>query len=151
MVIKFGEQVSNTDSILRPMLSKLRKVGQFFQGKYVAEDDTWKITNYFVEMARRKKAYANAGIKMSDDAVKQEAANIVRNTVPNYAYVGDVVKTARLLPIGNFMSFPSEMIRTTTNIGEQAIKEMKHSRATVGTVRASCSPSWSAPTRHSAS
>ena len=130
--IKFGEQVSNTDSILRPMLSKLRKVGQFFQGKYVAEDDTWKITNYFVEMARRKKAYANAGIKMSDDALKQEAANIVRNTVPNYAYVGDVVKTARLLPIGNFMSFPSEMIRTTTNIAELGLKEMRHSKPTRG-------------------
>ena len=130
--IKFGEQVSNTDSILRPMLSKLRKVGQFFQGKYVAEDDTWKITNYFVEMARRKKAYANAGIKMSDDALKQEAANIVKNTVPNYAYVGDVVKTARLLPIGNFMSFPSEMIRTTTNIAELGLKEMRHSKPTRG-------------------
>jgi len=126
--IKFGEQVSNTDSVLRPMLSKLKKVGQFFQGKYVAEDDTWKITNYFVEMARRKKAYAKAGIKMSDDALKQEAANIVKNTVPNYAYVGDVVKTARLLPIGNFMSFPSEMIRTTTNIAELGLKEMKHSK-----------------------
>ena len=130
--IKFGEQVSNTDSILRPMLSKLRKVGQFFQGKYVAEDDTWKITNYFVEKARRKKAYANAGIKMSDDALKQEAANIVKNTVPNYAYVGDVVKTARLLPIGNFMSFPSEMIRTTTNIAELGLKEMRHSKPTRG-------------------
>ena len=130
--IKFGEQVSNTDSVLRPMLSKLKKVGQFFQGKYVAEDDTWKITNYFVEMARRKKAYANAGIKMSDDALKQEAANIVRNTVPNYAYVGDVVKTARLLPVGNFMSFPSEMIRTTTNIAELGLKEMKHSKPVRG-------------------
>jgi hypothetical protein len=130
--IKFGEQVSNTDSVLRPMLSKLRKLGQFFQGKYVAEDDTWKITNYFVEMARRKKAYGKAGIKVSDDALKQEAAKIVRNTVPNYAYVGDVVKTARLLPIGNFMSFPSEMIRTTTNIAELGLKEMKHSKPTRG-------------------
>ena len=130
--MKFGEQVTNLDGVLRPMLAKLKKVGQFFQGKYVAEDDTWKITNYFVEMARRKKAYAKAGIKMSDDALKQEAAKIVRNTVPNYAYVGDVVKTARLLPVGNFMSFPSEMIRTTTNIAELGLNEMKHSKAVRG-------------------
>ena len=130
--MKFGEQVTNLDGVLRPMLAKLKKVGQFFQGKYVAEDDTWKITNYFVEMARRKKAYAKAGIKMSDDALKQEAAKIVRNTVPNYAYVGDVVKTARLLPVGNFMSFPSEMIRTTTNIAELGLKEMKHSKPVRG-------------------
>ena len=58
--------------------------------------------------------------------LKKEAADIVKNTVPNYAFVGDVVRTARLLPVGNFMSFPSEMIRTTTNIGGQAIKELKH-------------------------
>ena len=31
------------------------------------------------------------------------------------------------------MSFPSEMIRTTTNIATQAIKEMKHSKPTIGT------------------
>ena len=33
------------------------------------------------------------------------------------------------------MSFPSEMIRTTTNIGEQAIKEMKHIPATGEVIR----------------
>ena len=58
--------------------------------------------------------------------LQSEAAQIVKNTVPNYAYVGDVVKTARLLPIGNFMSFPAEIIRTTTNIAEQGLKEMRH-------------------------
>ena len=46
--------------------------------------------------------------------------------MPNYAYVGSAVKTARILPIGNFMSFPPEMIRTTTNIAEQGLKEMRH-------------------------
>ena len=45
--------------------------------------------------------------------------------MPNYAYVGSAVKTARILPIGNYMSFPAEMIRTTTNIAEQGIRELK--------------------------
>lgn len=58
--------------------------------------------------------------------LQTEAAQIVKNTVPNYAYVGDVVKTSRLLPIGNFMSFPSEIIRTSANIAEQGLKEMRH-------------------------
>ena len=65
-------------------------------------------------------------------SLKQQAADIVKNTVPNYAFVGSAVKTARILPIGNFMSFPAEIIRTTTNIAEQGIKEMKHSRPTRG-------------------
>jgi hypothetical protein len=127
--------VANTDTILRPFMSKLKKLGDFFQGKYVAEDDTWKITNYVVELDRLKKAAVKQGVELTPEAVqglKREAANIVKNTVPNYAYVGSVVKTARILPIGNFMSFPSEIIRTTTNIAEQGLKEMKHSRPTKG-------------------
>jgi hypothetical protein len=121
--------VVSTDAILKPFMTKLKKLGQFFQGKYVAEDDTWKITNYVVELDRLKQAAIKQGIELTDDAVrglKQEAANIVKNTVPNYAYVGSAVKTARILPIGNFMSFPAEMIRTTTNIAEQGLKEMRH-------------------------
>ena len=124
--------VVSTDAILRPFMTKLKKLGSFFQGKYVAEDDTWKITNYVVELDRLKQSAIKQGVELTDDVVrglKQEAANIVKNTVPNYAYVGSAVKTARILPIGNFMSFPAEMIRTTTNIAEQGLKEMRHTPA----------------------
>ena len=127
--------VVNTDAVLKPFLTKLKKLGNFFQGKYVAEDDTWKITNYVVELDRLKKAAVAQGTELTDDIIKnlkQEAARIVKNTVPNYAYVGSAVKTARILPIGNFMSFPAEMIRTTTNIAEQGLKEMRHSRPVRG-------------------
>jgi hypothetical protein len=127
--------VVSTDTILKPFMSKLKKLGDFFQGKYVAEDDTWKITNYVVELDRLKQGAVKQGVELTPEAIqglKREAANIVKNTVPNYAYVGSVVKTARILPIGNFMSFPSEIIRTTTNIAEQGLKEMKHSRPTKG-------------------
>ena len=127
--------VVSTDSILKPFMSKLKKLGQFFQGKYVAEDDTWKITNYVVELDRLKQAAVKQGVELTPEAIqglKREAANIVKNTVPNYAYVGSAVKTARILPIGNFMSFPAEIIRTTSNIAEQGIKELKHSRPTRG-------------------
>jgi len=131
--VKFGDKITDVDAVLRPMMAKLKKVPEYLQGKYVAEDDFWKITNYFVELNRRNDAYKKAGIKKPLNELKKEAADIVKNTVPNYSYVGEYVRAARLLPIGNFMSFPSEMIRTTTNIGEQAIKEMKHSRTTIGT------------------
>ena len=137
---RFGEDVANTDAVLRPMMSRLKAIPKWLQGKYVAEDDFWKITNYFVETSRRKNAYAKAGYKYGDeiidsagnkqiygdDFLKREASDIVKNTVPNYALVGDVVRTARLLPVGNFMSFPSEMIRTTAGIGRQVVKELKH-------------------------
>jgi len=134
--VQFGDKISDLDSVLNPMLSKLKKIPEYLQGKYTAEDDFWKITNYFVELERRRNAYVKDAARRKVEfnpndeqfvkQLKEEAAAIVRNTVPNYAYVGDVVRTARLLPVGNFMSFPSEMIRSTVNIGQQAIKELKH-------------------------
>ncbi len=124
--VNFGDSILDLDKVVNPLLSKLKKVPVYLQGKYVAEDDFWKITNYFVELTRRQDAYTKAKINIPLDELKKEAADIVKNTVPNYNFVGDTVRTARLLPVGNFMSFPSEMIRTTTNIGGQAIKEMRH-------------------------
>ena len=89
------------------MMGKLKRVGNFFQGKYVAEDDTFKIANFVVEQEKLRRAYTKAGIEFTEESIEQQAANIVKNTVPNYAFVGSAVRTARLLPIGNFMSFPA--------------------------------------------
>ncbi|MHA2350936.1 MAG: hypothetical protein ACXADL_15055, partial [Candidatus Thorarchaeota archaeon] len=141
--IKGGDQMFTPDTALKAMMKKLKKLGSAFQGKYVAEDDTFKITNYLVELKRLKDAKAKQ-LKIRPDQIdsaltpeqfkelKVRAANIVKNTVPNYSYVGSAVKTSRLLPIGNFMSFPSEMIRTTTGIAEQGLSELRHSRPTKG-------------------
>ena len=46
--------------------------------------------------------------------------------MPNYAYVSDTVRALRRLPLGTFMSFPSEILRTTTNMAQRAIKEIKN-------------------------
>jgi len=149
-----GASMVGIDNILGRMFKKFKKVGEFLQGKYMAEDDAWKITNFVVELDRIIKASAKRAGKSVDDfkktlkqkigkdgapirneklwALKRQAGDIVKNTVPNYAFVGEFVKTSRLLPIGNFMSFPSEIIRTTTNIAEQGLKEMRHSGRTRG-------------------
>jgi hypothetical protein len=61
---------------------------------YVAEDDFFKAYNFLAEFDTYKKAYSNALKKgvikaMPDDlTIMKEAANIVKNTVPNYNYVG---------------------------------------------------------------
>jgi hypothetical protein len=123
--VKFGESVQNVDSVLKPFMNKLKQVGKFAQDAYVAEDDFWKMTNYAVELDRLGAAYAKAGIKRTPRALKEEAADIVRNTVPNYAYVSDTVRALRALPFGNFMSFPSEIIRTTTNIAKRGLREIR--------------------------
>ena len=90
------------------------------QDAYVAEDDFWKIFNFAMERSKLKRKFS----KYTDDMLDEEAADIVRNTVPNYEYVGSLQRGIRRMPIGNFVSFPSEMIRTSFNIAELGIKEI---------------------------
>ena len=98
---------------------------------YVAEDDFFKLFNFLSEFDNYKNAYAkalkNGKIKvMPDDlSIMREAANIAKNTVPNYNYVGPFGQNVRRLPIGNFVSFPIEVTRTSTNILTQGLKEVK--------------------------
>ena len=63
-------------------------------------------------------------ITIDDQFFKEEAADIVRNNIPNYDYVSDFVKSLRKLPIGNFVSFPAEIVRTGTNIVRRGLREI---------------------------
>jgi len=58
-----------------------------------------------------------------DQFLDEFAANLSRNLVPNYSYVGRTGQALRLSPFGNFIAFPLEILRTGSNIIEQAIKE----------------------------
>jgi len=131
--VRFGEGNIATDSILKPMINTLgkktsraiKKGAKFMQDMYVAEDDIWKIVGYETQLLQRGNAYKKAGIKISDDVLKKEVAQIVQDTIPNYAKVGEFVRAARMSPFGNFMSWPSEIFRTGTGIFRQIIKDMK--------------------------
>ena len=46
--------------------------------------------------------YTKAGINFTERQLKEEAADIVRNTVPNYAYVSDTVRALRTSTTWNF-------------------------------------------------
>ena len=130
--VRFGENI-DLDKPLGSMMSKLFGIGKrgakkgmkFAEDLYTAEDDFFKIANFAIERNRLKAAFTKAGREFTDQLLDEEAANIVRNTVPNYAYVSDTVRLLRRLPLGTFMSFPSEILRTTTNIAQRAIKEIK--------------------------
>ena len=100
---------------------RMNKVFRGAQDLYVAEDDFYKIYNYLAEFDNLKNAYKGT---RPDIELAKQAASIVRNTVPNYAYVSDFIKGLRRSPLGNFVSFPAEIIRTTFNITEQGLKEL---------------------------
>ena len=122
-----------TDRVAKMMIQPnwAKKFAKFSQDMYVAEDDFWKISNWIMERYRYKNAYKTAfdrGLvkNMPGKAELNEmAANITRNTVPNYDYVPEFIKSLRKFPLGNFVSFPAEILRTSTGIVQQSIREIK--------------------------
>jgi hypothetical protein len=62
----------------------------------------------------------------NDLSIMKEAAGIVKNTVPNYNYVGPFGQGVRRLPLGNFVSFPIEVTRHRYGILSQGLKEVKN-------------------------
>lgn len=93
---------------------------------YTGADNIFKGLNFIGERNRLTQAYEKYGIQKTAKEIEEEAANIVSNTVQNYNMVGDLVKFSRKLPIGSFASYPSEVLRTGTNIVDRAIYEITH-------------------------
>ena len=93
---------------------------------YTGADNIFKGLNFIGERNRLTQAYEKYGIEKTAKEIEEEAANIVSNTVQNYNMVGDLVKFSRKLPIGSFASYPSEILRTGTNIVDRAIYEITH-------------------------
>jgi hypothetical protein len=61
---------------------------------------------------------------VAESVLKKESAEIVKDTVPNYARVPEFIKKLRQMPFGNFVAFPAEIIRTSGNIMNRAVKEL---------------------------
>jgi hypothetical protein len=67
------------------------------------------------------------GVKKTfDDAIEEASAYLLRNTYPTYSKVPPVIQELRKLPLGNFISFPAEILRTGANIISTGLKEAAH-------------------------
>ena len=135
--------------------NKMKDIYKFAFDLYVAEDDIWKVYSTFAEFDNYKNLYTNA-VKSgklknmpSDLQIMKQATKVVRDTLPNYGYVGDFVKSMRRTPLGNFMSWPASVIRSGLKTFELAQKEIRdpvlHSQGvkrmmTFGTVTAAALP-----------
>mgnify|MGYP005813054195 FL=1 len=64
------------------------------------------------------------GDDFAEQFIKRESAEVVANNVPNYLRVPAFIRGLRLLPIGNFVAFPAEIIRTSGNVLGRAIQEL---------------------------
>ena len=64
--------------------------------------------------------------KTFDDAIEEASAWLLRNTYPTYSKVPPIIQELRKLPLGNFISFPAEILRTGANIINTGLKEAAH-------------------------
>jgi len=64
--------------------------------------------------------------KTFDDAIEEASAWLLRNTYPTYSKVPPIIQQLRKLPLGNFISFPAEILRTGANIISTGLKEAAH-------------------------
>jgi len=129
--------------------SKLGAPVRFMEKTYGLGDDYWKVVGALGEKARYGAALRKGGIDIDNvsPAVQEAlvasglaqrsrsiagtefgdlfAIDLVKQTMPTYSMVPEAIKALRRIPVvGNFMAFPAEIIRTTGNIVNRAVKEM---------------------------
>jgi hypothetical protein len=133
-------------------LRKTKGVGtaiKFMEKTYQLGDDYWKVVGALGETARYGAAMRKAGLDIDnlDDAMQQAlknsglaqrtssiagtdfgnmlATDLIKQTMPTYSMVPEAIKALRRIPVmGNFISFPAEIIRTTGNILNRSVKEL---------------------------
>ena len=91
------------------------------------------VEKLYAELFGKKFNFINgdSSIKTSKEVYEEIAAQYVKNTYPNYNYVPQFVKDLRRLPLGNFISFPAEILRTSANLMKFGAKEMASSNPVI--------------------
>tara|TARA_R110000737_G_scaffold408_1_gene1459 strand:+ start:370 stop:5478 length:5109 start_codon:yes stop_codon:yes gene_type:complete len=136
--------LTNKNAFIGKSIKGVTKIGRKPAEIYSAADDFFKIAAFVSEKRKLKRAYENSDIGMEGmlsfaqslnnlkiDGLNYEqmlnalASYKVRHTIPNYDYVGNFIKFIRKLPLGNFVAFPTEIIRTGYNIPWLAGKEIR--------------------------
>ena len=131
----------NSDYNISKLIKRFSKIKKGAEDFYAAEDDFWKIFTFLGEKSRIKNAYTKSGLSLgqeftdmngvkrlfNDRTLNELSADLVRNNVPNYSYVSDFIKGLRKFPLGNFVAFPAEIMRTGVNIVDTALKEINYS------------------------
>jgi len=139
---KFGSKL--TDNFV---IGALAKGGKKAEKLYQGGDEFWKYYNFKFEENKLRNALRELPLEeqerwllskapgsrapaeeVTQESVnrlmREEAARIVRNQVPNYNLVPEAIRAARKLPVGNFTAFPYEILRTSANTVARGIEEL---------------------------
>ena len=123
------------------------QLSQYVQRLYAGGDNLWKlyghefyiselkqftksiddVKRYFDDIVGREFVEISpktGGKKTVMEGIEEIAAHLVRDTYPTYSRVPPAVQAIRKLPIGNFISFPAEMLRTTATTLSTSLKHI---------------------------
>ena len=111
------------DTTLGKIVEKAVLVKNIPEQVYMAGDDFFKMNVFVNELHTLRRAYAGDD-SMTEDLLRIEAANLIKDNMPNYNRVTKGVKSLREAPIGTYVSFPAEILRTSANIVARGVKEI---------------------------
>tara|TARA_R100000008_G_C3587331_1_gene173559 strand:+ start:4009 stop:7728 length:3720 start_codon:yes stop_codon:yes gene_type:complete len=146
-----GGKIGTTETMLKKLQDQsiMKNMTKIYQ----SGDDLWKIYGYEFEKSKLLNIIKNGThiddaeryfrevfgrrfdkfmpdgrtIKSREEIIREMAAETIKNTYPNYNYVPSLVKNLRRMPLGNFISFPAEMYRTSFNLMKFGLREMRSS------------------------
>jgi len=109
------------------------------QNKYIGQDDFFKVNMYIREQDYLNKfnnALPNDSkfdfYRFTEETLKDEAALITRDVLPNYDLVPEFLKDLRRMPMfGRFFSFMAESVRISANSITRGINEIKFGNALI--------------------
>ena len=109
---------------------------------YEAEDNLFKIANFeqlkkgYRNLFPKPKKLANESdeiylkkVKDNEIAFERFVAQRSRDMMPNYNLVPKAIKSLRAAPVGNFVAFPAEILRTSKNLAKYAWKDISGTTA----------------------
>tara|TARA_X000001382_G_scaffold32489_1_gene21319 strand:+ start:1867 stop:6405 length:4539 start_codon:yes stop_codon:yes gene_type:complete len=145
VVRKLSENPNVIDQLMRGALQTrfLDKATQFYQ----AGDNVWKhyairwnqnnlreiFKGNIKELAKQEELITGQKYnpisritgkrKTFEDAVDELSVWYARNLMPTYSLVPEIIRDIRLLPAGNFISWPAEILRITGTAARTALRE----------------------------
>jgi len=116
----FRTAFGNPDDILKMPTNSVQRTK--------LETDFFKnVDDWYSTVAKEKWSPINAltgNKKTVVDALEDMSAWLTVNTVPTYSMVPRIIENIRNLPLGNFIAFPAEILRTTSNIVSIGAREL---------------------------
>jgi hypothetical protein len=98
-----------------------KKTKQTIFQLYRDEDNLYKMLHFNKTKDYLRKAFPN----IDEKELMEMAAQRTRDLMPNYNLVNNALKYMRRMPVGDFISFPAEMVRITKNLAKYTFNDIK--------------------------